>query len=546
MQICDDIVHVDPLETLSPRKSLVSEAQRLQGKYAKSKLPTITEVHASTRPYPAWWAELDESRVLKRRKSFTETILERNVSFVDTQGFPDDRSSFTSHTDSVVNYIQNHLHRNASLASLNENELLGILSGNGGFQVDLILYVLDGKPDCLFFLLEQRLTESTGVPDEAEMSFIKTLSSLCNLVPVISKADQRSSEECNELQQQIAQALRKADVTPFALRKYGQINTAADEDFTPFAVSCASSRDDENMDASLLMSSGYIEPLAPSELGSLVSTLFEPDMAGCLRHSASKKYIQWHRSFSVHAPSLSLNTIRPGHLPPRSISSPSPQLHYSGSSAVSARLSLNDAHTDNSSPYAKSTGTSSSGSSPVFPLLPATTTTNPYALARITDHTQREERLAQAHLARWAVDLQRALRNERARFAALQQGERQAWLQERLEECVSIDACRDGKPASDAIMLRTAAEDRKAQRSSSRQQLLETRRMAAQDPLGLVRFQDSFSRRGLYLAQVVGGAGVVGAVVVWVLKTWGWELGMVVDGGFEFRGAGSWSWTRGE
>ena len=57
-------------------------------------------------------------------------------------------------------------------------------------------------------------------------------------------------------------------------------------------------------------------------------------------------------------------------------------------------------------------------------------TPDPFTVARLLDHTQREEQFAQAQLAKWAADLQRALRNERARFAALAEiaRRRQAYL----------------------------------------------------------------------------------------------------------------------
>lgn len=49
----------------------------------------ITEVHASTKPYPHWWSEIDESKVLRRksRSGFEEQIIERNLCFVDTPGY---------------------------------------------------------------------------------------------------------------------------------------------------------------------------------------------------------------------------------------------------------------------------------------------------------------------------------------------------------------------------------------------------------------------------------------------------------------------------
>lgn len=47
----------------------------------------ITEVFASTKAYPAWWSDLEESRILRRRKSMGDSVLERNLCFVDTPGY---------------------------------------------------------------------------------------------------------------------------------------------------------------------------------------------------------------------------------------------------------------------------------------------------------------------------------------------------------------------------------------------------------------------------------------------------------------------------
>jgi hypothetical protein len=47
----------------------------------------ITEIYASTKPYPEWWSDLDDLSVLKRRKSLGDTVLDRNICFVDTPGY---------------------------------------------------------------------------------------------------------------------------------------------------------------------------------------------------------------------------------------------------------------------------------------------------------------------------------------------------------------------------------------------------------------------------------------------------------------------------
>lgn len=143
VQTCEDIVHVD---TISP---LPSSTEALPSRRVKSKedisasrsTDRVTEVFASTRAYPSWWAEVEENKVLRRRRSIDDAILERNVCFVDTPGL--------SHANSVVGtiepaqrYIEEQLAKTLSYAGMTESELVSMLGGNGGSQVDLVLYLL--------------------------------------------------------------------------------------------------------------------------------------------------------------------------------------------------------------------------------------------------------------------------------------------------------------------------------------------------------------------------------------------------------------------
>lgn len=97
VQSTDAIVHVDPIcpqPTFSSQRS-VSNRPRGRSKSSKnsSTASQISEIYASTKPYPEWWSDLDESRILKRRKSLGgDTILDRNICFVDTPGYSDGSS----------------------------------------------------------------------------------------------------------------------------------------------------------------------------------------------------------------------------------------------------------------------------------------------------------------------------------------------------------------------------------------------------------------------------------------------------------------------
>lgn len=91
VQASEDIVHVDPISTGSSLSgsrngSYFTMNNRASGDSTKK----ITEVYASTRPYPHWWSELDDSKLLRRRKSkygTEEQVIERNLCFVDTPGY---------------------------------------------------------------------------------------------------------------------------------------------------------------------------------------------------------------------------------------------------------------------------------------------------------------------------------------------------------------------------------------------------------------------------------------------------------------------------
>jgi hypothetical protein len=237
------------------------------------------------------------------------------------------------------------------------------------------------------------------------------------------------------------------------------------------------------MDASLLMSPDYVQPLFPTDLSALVEQIFDRDNISWLRHVAAKKYLQWRKG------STSTSSI--------------PQ-------SLNARTSL---------PFF---GSSQIFTSPIG-------ATDSFALARITDHTHREERLAQVRLSKWASDLQRSLQNERARFEALARGERAVWLTERLNECVQDGTLvplsevrqRNGSP-TEGVLTRRGACSRRSVRGTS---------LDMQDPLGLMQLKAQVKRTGWAAIQIMGSFGVIGALAIWWARTrtpeseavWGFE-----------------------
>ncbi|TVY38020.1 Septin [Lachnellula occidentalis] len=446
VQICEDIVHVDPL---SPTPISIPETRKSSRSKSRSGVEMqstsqITEIYASTRAYPAWWSDLEESRILRRRKSLGDSVLERNLCFVDTPGYGNKTSCLECITP-VVDYIESHFQKATSLDTLSEPDMISMLSGNGGSQVDLVLYVIT-----------QRIRPT-------DIEYLRRLSHLTNIIPILSQTDILSSTDISTLKENITSELSAFNIRTF---QFGP-SPEGHQISSPYAISTTPSKDHDTMDASLLMSPDYVSPLVPSDLHTLVSQIFEPSSISWLRHSAAKKFITWRDNSSAL-------TI------PQSLSSPT-------------------------SSFQSLTGPSAS-----------------YALARINDHTQREERLSQIRLANWAADLQRSLQNERIRFETLARNERAVWLTEKLGECV-----QDGSivPVSETGkgLVKSGADEgsycRKNPREAGRRMEMGVG-MDKADPLGLLHLNAEMKRRGWVAVRVMGGFGILGGLAWWVVGTW--------------------------
>lgn len=341
----------------------------------------------------------------------------------------------------TVQYIESQFRKSTALEIASEADLINLMSGNGGLQVDLVLY----------------LTCRAIKP--VDLEFLRRLSQLTNVVPVLSFSDTLSEDEISAAKERIISEVTRAGIKCFM----GLGST------TPFAVSTGPSKDLEAMDASLLMSPDYVQPLYKSDLPELVNQLFNQDTISWLRHSSSKKFVQWRAS----------NT------------------------PVSRPQSL----------YRPLTS-SSNGSQGMTAPVGATTS---YALARITDHTQREERIAQVRLANWATDLQRSLYNERQRYDHLARSERAVWLTERLGECVqdgTIVPLSEARKDQEVDLARHALVNKGEYRASHTQSL----RMDRHDPLGLLQLNVELQQRMWTAVKVVSGFGILGGFAYWLAK----------------------------
>ncbi|KAL2155936.1 hypothetical protein VTH82DRAFT_678, partial [Thermothelomyces myriococcoides] len=63
------------------RQSIRESAQGPTTTTSTTTTTQITEIYASTKPYPEWWSEVDDPRVLQRRKRLGDSVLDRNLCF---------------------------------------------------------------------------------------------------------------------------------------------------------------------------------------------------------------------------------------------------------------------------------------------------------------------------------------------------------------------------------------------------------------------------------------------------------------------------------
>lgn len=463
VQACEDIVHVDPFPSLSP-SNLPARAQ------PPTTAAVISEIYASTKPYPAWWSDLEDSRVLRRRKSSGDIVLERNLCFVDTAG---NGLTRVGQTDAIIHHIQQQLLRATTAVTSSNTDFENLLAGNGGAQVDAILYLI-----------------SENTLDE-DIECIRKLCVWTNVIPLISKSDLLTPDQIATLKSSFHAKAQMASIKPF---HFGDATSAAADGFSshsPFAVSSAKVDDEDVMDASTLMSPDYVQPLAPSELSLLVKKLFDLDNMAWIRHSAAKKLVQRQHDQGPQW-EVSRHSTNP----------------FDGQSTVSRCTS-----SIFSASYLEGTMSPPSGRFPS------------YTMARISDYTQREEKMARVQLAKWASDLQRSLQNERERYAALARGERAVWLTERLGECV-VDGslvpitktpgfCGLRFPMDNAggrLFVRTQDGKNMEYRVTS---------ISPHDPLGIVWWSDDLKQRGWAIVQIVGSLGVVGGLAFLLARTWG-------------------------
>ncbi|KAL6712443.1 hypothetical protein ACN47E_000320 [Coniothyrium glycines] len=549
VQACEDIVHVDPL---SPSQS-ISQPDMPKSKARRRRIDQtgttrIIETHASTKPYPHWFADVEESPVLRRRKSGLDSVLERNICFVDTPGYVEGPTEIDD-MDVVVNHVASLLYQTASVATLDDNDVLGVVSGSGGVLVDVVIYLLPPSKD---------ITK--------DIQFMERLSSLTNVIPVISKSDTLTATEAVALKTSILSRLQATTVRPFLFGKALDdallavqglpIALGPTVDGTgiepsqfpfatpthPYSISSSLDSDSENMDASLLMSPDYVQPLLPSELSALINQVFDPESIAWLRHSAAKKFLAWRRKVKLPGDVSIPQGVQRSHSPTTASIGLNTAINTSATSSLFSAASPSGILVPRSgSPFYTSSNLQSPflPSSPSFALSESHDTAANFSLTRWTRQTQGEGHLSELRIAKWATDLQRSLRNERDRYEQVHREDRAKRVLGRVGEEVSrgsILASPGQSPRADWAVIRHGNEK---QPRESWQRYAQWTGLDSRDPLGLCNFTDEVRRRGFVLVKVLGGMSVLGAVVVAVVRLCNIDLNLPQDGWVGWLTSGS-------
>jgi hypothetical protein len=402
-----------------------------------------------------------------------DSVLERNLCFVDTAS--------SKRLDHIVHYAEQQLMKAIDATTTGRHDFTSMLSGQGGSQVDVILYLVS-KGENFHPLCQDMLLSRTEHSSE-DHDRIKRLSELCNVVALIARSDLLSREERQTLKSDLSNDVSALPrLPPFSTPDQdSNIATAT----APYAIASINGPDLDTMDASLLMSPEYVQPLLPSELSILVDNLFSPDTVAYLRHTSAKKLLTWH----ANNPKLTKTPSASTAASLRNSTLASPQLTSMSNSGLlpqGSELSLN--------------------------------TSNSYALAKVADHSQREERLAQIRLSKWASELQLSLQRERERYERLARHERALWLLQRMGE-EYYDGHIVASPSSDSAQAIIRRGD--AEKSPARQHN-DAAVYQMHDPLGLLQWRHSVRSRGWVALQVVGSVGVLGGLAFfWMGKTRG-------------------------
>ena len=178
---------------------------------------------------------------------------------------------------------------------------------------------------------------------------MQRLSTFTNIIPVIAKSETLTAQELISLKASILARLQVKSIKPFLFGKplddallavqgldivypFTNPTTAVHSDESneptqfpfptpthPYAISSAYGLDNDTMDASLLMSPDYTQPLIPSELSNLIEQVFDPESMAWLRHAAAKKFLRWQRRTNLPCDSFIPYGLRQPRSPTASV-----------------------------------------------------------------------------------------------------------------------------------------------------------------------------------------------------------------------------------
>ena len=153
-----------------------------------------------------------------------------------------------------VEYVESHLNR-VSTDALSDSDMLNMLGGDGGFQVDAVLYLISkGSLPVTRQINNMLLTHSSVIDmNAADLEYMRRLAPITNVIPLLAHADTMTADELASSKRRIAGRLQAAGIHCFDFVVPGsQVAPSNLPPSIPFAVSSAT----------MLSSSSFM--LAPS------------------------------------------------------------------------------------------------------------------------------------------------------------------------------------------------------------------------------------------------------------------------------------------
>ncbi|KAF2225185.1 hypothetical protein BDZ85DRAFT_89728 [Elsinoe ampelina] len=424
--------------------------------------PSLVEYKSSTKPQMPWMTEGDG--IASKLSESSDAALDYNVSILlmasDNSGENTDDLTLPS---VVSRYIEDRFSQLLCFQNLDELDTTSILTDGGGLHPDLVYYMLHNAP----------------TQDEARD--LAHLSDLANVSLVVSTPKSAKDHEAVErlLDQVEAQCIGPPSYAASAIQRCNR----------PVAVSSQSS---------------------DSSLTTLMTSLFHPVTIHKLRYSSAQKFLSWrktHSHSSMASPMLPNLSNLPSDL---NLSALAPPTHTC--STISSPSGVLVPYPDSS--FYQSTSPALSGHT-----IDSTSRPNSaLALATLGEPMhQPDNDIKEVRLAQWALDLQKALEEDRRRQTT-------GWLG--LNEPIDCIGGADGKrDSSQGAIVRCNSQESRPYRSRERKIRRTTKGHLtctdAYDPLGIIRMRQSLKRNGVpVLLRAAGIIGALGTIALWVSRNW--------------------------